>query len=67
MWAVTGPTCPTGGLFVTKVKRGMHHLGKNDIDLGKLAPTHRPLEHTSAMGSEISNSEVGSSNHDRHG
>ena len=74
-WVVTSPTFPTGGLFVTEVPLGMHHLGmddelkdnsENDIDLGKLTPTHRPLEHTSPMGSEISNSEVELSNHDRH-
>ena len=69
-WVVTGPTFPTGGLFVTEVPLGMHHLGtdnsENDIDLGKLTPTHRPLEHTSPMGSEISNSKMESSNHDRY-
>ena len=42
-WVVTGPTFPTGGLFVTEVPHGMHHLGtdnsENDIALVSLAPT----------------------------
>ena len=68
---VTNPTFPTRNRFVTEVLLSMHHLGtdnsENDIDLGKETPTHHPLEHTSPMSSEISNSEVDSSNHDRHG
>ena len=27
-WVVTGPTFPTGGLLVTEVPLGMHHLGR---------------------------------------
>ena len=69
-WVVTVPTFPTRDLIVTEVPLGMHHLGtdnsENDIDLGKLTPTHRPLEHTSPMGSEISNSKMESSSHDRY-
>ena len=38
-WVVTSLTFPTGGLFVTEVPHGMHHLGtdnsENDIDLGR--------------------------------
>ena len=31
-WVVTGPTVPTGGLFVTEIPLAMHHLGTDNSE-----------------------------------